>query len=54
MKMTKPKRANIWRMFSRRARATHNPWLIFNLAQFNYAAGWSQLLARQQAEQFSR
>jgi hypothetical protein len=54
MKTNKSQRANLWRIFSRRATPPHDPWLVFNLKLFNLAAGWSQLLAREQAEQFGR
>ena len=42
------------RLFGRRPRTAHNPWLIFNIEVFNFEAGWSQLLAKQQAQQFGR
>jgi hypothetical protein len=53
-KKTKPKRANGWRIFSRRFTTAGNPWLILNLELFNFGGGWSQLLAREQAEQLGR
>jgi hypothetical protein len=31
-----------------------DPWLVLNLQLFNFAAGWNQLLAREQAQQFTR
>lgn len=54
MKTNKPKRANRRRIFSRRSTALRNPWLILNLELFNLGGGWSQLLAREQAEQLGR
>jgi hypothetical protein len=54
MKTNKPNRANLWRISSRRSTRTHNPWLIFNMQLFNFAGGWSQLLAKKQAQQFGR
>jgi hypothetical protein len=54
MKTTKPKRANRWRIFSRRFTTGRDPWLILNLELFNFGGGWSQLLARVQAEQLGR
>jgi hypothetical protein len=57
MKTNKSPRANLWplrRIFSRRSTPPHDPWLVFNLKLFNLAAGWSQLLAREQAEQLGR
>jgi hypothetical protein len=54
MKTNKPKRANRRRIFSRRSTAVCNPWLILNLELFNLGGGWSQLLAREQAEQRGR
>jgi hypothetical protein len=54
MKTNKSQRANLWRIFSRPSIPAHDPWLVFNLKLFNFAAGWSQLLAKEQAQQFSR
>jgi hypothetical protein len=54
MKTNKSKRANRWRIFSRRSTAARNPWLILNLELFNFGGGWGQLLAREQAEQLGR
>jgi hypothetical protein len=54
MKTKKSQRANLWRIFSRRSTPAHDPGLFFNLKLFNLAAGWSQLLAREQAEQLGR
>jgi hypothetical protein len=54
MKTNKPKRANHRRIFSRRSTTTRNPWLILNLELFNFGGGWSQLLAREQAQQLDR
>jgi hypothetical protein len=54
MKTNKSPRANLWRIFSRRSTPRHDPWLVLNLKLFNLAAGWSQLLAREQAEQLGR
>jgi hypothetical protein len=54
MKTNKPKRANRRRIFSRRSTTADNPWLIFNMHLFNVAGGWSQLLAKEQAQQFGR
>ena len=54
MKTNKSRRATLWRIFSRRSTPPHDPWLVFNLKLFNLAAGWSQLLAKEQAQQFSR
>jgi hypothetical protein len=54
MKTNKPKRAGGRRLFSRRATTAQDPWLIFHIQHFNLAGGWSQLLMRQQARQFSR
>jgi len=51
MKTNKSRRANPWRIFSRRSAPPNDPWLVFNLMLFNLAAGWSQLLAGEQAEQ---
>jgi hypothetical protein len=42
------------RILSRRSGAAHDRWLVLNLQQFNFASGWRQMLARQQAQQFSR
>ena len=53
MKTNKSKRANRWRIFSRPS-AARNPWLILNLEFFNFGGGWSQLLAREQAERLGR
>src|SRR5689334_16974236 len=35
------------RTFSRRrrARSTHNRWLVLNLERFNFGGGWNELLA---------
>ena len=52
--MNKPKRANRRRIFSRRSTTAHNPWLVLNLELFNFGGGWSQLLAREQAQQLGR
>jgi hypothetical protein len=38
----------------RRSRPAHNRWLILNLLRFNFAGGWSQLIARQQTQPFTR
>jgi len=54
MKTTKSKRANRRRIFSRRSTTVRDPWLILNLELFNFGGGWSQLLAREQAEQLGR
>jgi hypothetical protein len=54
MKTNKPQRATVWRIFSRRSTPSHDPRLVLNLKLFNFAAGWSQLLAREQAEQLGR
>jgi hypothetical protein len=54
MKTDKPKRANRRRIFSRRSTIVRNPWLILNMELFNFGGGWSQLLARQQAEQLGK
>jgi hypothetical protein len=54
MKTNKSQRANLWRIFSRRSTPRHDPWLVLNLKLFNFAAGWSQLLAKEQAQQFTR
>jgi len=54
MKTSKPKRTNIRRIFSRRSPVARNPWLILNMEFFNFSGGLSQLVARQQAQQFSR
>jgi hypothetical protein len=54
MKSTKSKRPNASRTFSRRSTTAHNPWLILNMGLFNFGGGWSQLLARQQAQQSGR
>jgi hypothetical protein len=54
MKTNKSPRANLWRIFSRRSTPPHDPWLILNLEFFNFGGGWSQLLAREQAEQLGR
>jgi hypothetical protein len=54
MKTNKSRRATLWRIFSRRSTPPHDPWLVFNLTFFNFATGWSQLLAKEQAQQFSR
>jgi hypothetical protein len=53
MKTRKPKLTNIRRIFSR-SPATRNPWLILNMELFNFSGGLSQLVARQQAQQFGR
>ena len=54
MKTNRPKRVNRWRIWSRRSRAPHNPWLILSVELFNFAGGWSQMIARQQAQQLTR
>lgn len=54
MKINKPERANLWRSFSRRFTPLHDPWFVLNFKLFNFAAGWSQLLAKEQAQQFTR
>jgi hypothetical protein len=54
MKTNKLKSANLWRIFSRRSTTAHDPWLIVNLEHFNFAGGWSQMIARQQAQHFRR
>jgi hypothetical protein len=54
MKTNEPKRSKLRRIFSPRRNNAANPWLILNLALFNCAGGWSQLVARQQAQQFGR
>jgi hypothetical protein len=54
MKTNKSQRANLWRFFSRRFTPPHDPWLVLNLKLFNFAAGWSQLLAKEPAQQFTR
>jgi hypothetical protein len=54
MKTNKSWRANLWRIFSRQSTPRHDPWLVLNLKLFNCAAGWSQLLAKEQAQQFIR
>jgi hypothetical protein len=35
------------------ARRSGDPWLILNMELFNFSGGWNQLLARQQAQQFT-
>jgi len=40
-------------LFSRRSRTAHDRWLIFSMHRFNSAGGWEELLARQQAQQFT-
>jgi len=54
MKTNKSQRATLWRIFSRRSTPPHDAWLVLNLKLFNLAAGWSQLLAKEQAQQFIR
>ena len=54
MKINKSHRANLWRIFSRRPTRRHDPWLVLNLKLFNFASGWSQLVAKEQAQQFTR
>ena len=54
MKTNKPKRANLWRIVLRRSSAAHCPWLIPNTELFNFGGSLSQVLARQQAQQFGR
>jgi hypothetical protein len=54
MKTNKSQRANLWRIFPRRSTSPHDPWLVLNLKFFNFATGWSQLLAKEQAQRFSR
>ena len=54
MRTNKPKRTNLWRIFSRRSTSTHNAWLILNMELFNFNGGLSQVVARQQAQQFGR
>ena len=54
MNTNKSERANLWRIFSRRSTPRHDPWLVLNLKLFNFAAGRSQLLAKEQAQPFTR
>jgi hypothetical protein len=54
MKTSKPKRTNIRKFFSRRSPVACNPWLILNMELFNFSGGLSQVVARQQAQQFDR
>jgi hypothetical protein len=54
MKTNKSPRANLWRIFSRRSTSPLNPWLVFILEIFDLGGGWSQLLAREQAEQLGK
>jgi hypothetical protein len=54
MKTIKPKRTNVRRLFSRRSLRAHNPWLILNMELFNFGGSLSQVIARQQAQQFGR
>jgi len=54
MRTTKPKRMNLWRIFSRRPTRARNAWLILNMQQFNFEGSLSRVLARQQAQQFGR
>jgi len=54
MKTNKPKRTSLWRIFSRRSTDAHNPWLILSMEQFNFGGGLSQVIAREQAQQFGR
>jgi hypothetical protein len=46
MKTNQLDRRSLWRIFSRRLPAVHDPWPIFDLARFNYADSSSQLIAR--------
>jgi hypothetical protein len=54
MKTSKPKRTNIRRIFSLRSPVARNPWLILNMELFNFSGGLSQVVARQQTNQFGR
>ena len=54
MKTNKPKRANLWRVVLRRSSPAHGPWLILNMELFNFGSSSSQMLTRQQAQQFGR
>jgi len=54
MKTTNPRRINVRRIFSRRLRAAHNPWLILNMELFNFGNSLSQIIARQQVQQLGR
>jgi hypothetical protein len=54
MRTNKPKRTNLWRIFSRRSTRAHNAWLILNMEQFNFEGSLSRVLARQQAQLFGR
>jgi hypothetical protein len=54
MKTSKPKRTNLRRIFSRPSPGARNPWLILNIKLFNFSGGLSQVVARQQAQQFGR
>jgi hypothetical protein len=54
MRTNKPKRTNLWRIFSRRSTSAHDAWLILNMKQFNFEGSLSRVLARQQAQQFGR
>jgi hypothetical protein len=54
MKINKSQRVTLCRIFSRRSTPPHDRWLVLNLELFNFAAGWSQLLAKEQMQQFSR
>ena len=54
MKTNKPKRANLWRIVLRRSSAAHGPWLIPNTELFNFGGSLSQVLTRQQEQQFGR
>ena len=53
MKTNKPKRPNLWRIFSRRSASGRSPWLDLNLEFFNFEGAWRSC-AREQAHQFSR
>jgi hypothetical protein len=54
MKTSKPKRSNIRRIFSQRSPIARNQWFILNMELFNFSGGLSQVVARQQAQQFGR
>ena len=48
MKTNKPKRPNLWRIFSRRSASGRSPWLDLNLEFFNFEGAWRSC-AREQA-----
>jgi len=43
MKTPRPTRRSDWRTIFRRRRKRHDPLLVLNLANFNFADGWDRV-----------